>query len=116
MNPERWRRVDELFEQVLEREGEERARFLEAACAGDASLRREVEEMLRADECAERFIETPVFGVAAALIGALPEGAQAPRVSSRADARPGPRPHARDSSPSIDESRFVPGDVLAGRY
>ena len=114
MKAERWRQVDELFEHALERAGEERAAFLDAACAGDASLRREVEEMLRFDERAAEFIETPVFGVAAALIGALP--ANAPRIPSSADARPAPRSHERDSSPSIDESRFVPGDVLAERY
>jgi len=114
MKAERWRRVDELFEQALERTGEERARFLDSACAGDVSLRREVEEVLRADERAEDFIETPVFGVAAALIGAPP--ANAPRPASDADTRRGPRARGLDSSPSIDESRFVPGDVLAGRY
>jgi serine/threonine-protein kinase len=116
MKSERWRQVDELFEQALERAGEERAAFLDAACAGDASLRREVEEMLRFDERAAEFIETPVFGVAAALIGALPANAQSPHIPSRAEARPGQRSGGRDSSPSIDESRFVPGDVLAERY
>jgi hypothetical protein len=70
MKSERWRQVDGLFAQALEREPAERARFLDAACAADPSLRREVEEMLRCDERAEDFIETPVFGVAAALIGA----------------------------------------------
>lgn len=116
MKAERWRQVDGLFEQALERPEGERARFLDAACAGDSSLRREVEEMLRADERAEDFIETPVFGVAAALIGALPEVPPASRPHSGAGARRGPRPRGPDSSPSIDESRFVPGDVLAGRY
>src|SRR5919206_3559208 len=116
MKAERWRQVDELFEQALERAEGERAAFLDAACAGDASLRREVEEMLRFDERAAEFIETPVFGVAAALIGALPANAQSPHIPSRAEARPGQRSGGRDSSPSIDESRFVPGDVLAERY
>src|ERR1700749_4770337 len=116
MNPERWRQVDELFEQALERAEGERARFLDAACAGDPSLRREVEEMLRFDERAAEFIETPIFGVAAALIGALPAAPPAPRVSSDVNARLPRSPRGLDSSPSIDESRFVPGDVLAGRY
>ncbi|HVF43370.1 MAG TPA: serine/threonine-protein kinase [Pyrinomonadaceae bacterium] len=116
MNPERWRQVDGLFEQALERAGGERARFLDAACAGDSSLRREVEEMLRFDERAEEFIETPVFGVAAALIGAAAEGRPAPRASSGAGAWRQGRSRGPDTSDSIDESRFVPGDVLAGRY
>ncbi|HZB45177.1 MAG TPA: serine/threonine-protein kinase, partial [Pyrinomonadaceae bacterium] len=111
MKSERWRQVDELFEQALEREPAERARFLDAACATDPSLRREVEEMLRCDERAEDFIETPVFGVAAALIGA--------RKVSAARASHGPtakRSAGPFDSSSIDESRFIPGDVLAGRY
>jgi predicted Ser/Thr protein kinase len=113
MKAERWRQVDELFEQALERAGGERERFLDAACAGDSSLRREVEEMLRFDERAAEFIETPVFEVAAALIGALPA---APPSASDANTRRIPRSRGLDSPPSIDESRFVPGDVLAGRY
>ncbi|HEX8290419.1 MAG TPA: serine/threonine-protein kinase, partial [Pyrinomonadaceae bacterium] len=106
----RWRQVDELFGQALERAPAERARFLDAACAADASLRREVEEMLRADERAEDFIETPVFGVAAALIGARQPPA---RASSGGGAK---RSGGLFDSSSIDESRFIPGDVLAGRY
>ncbi|HWS90439.1 MAG TPA: serine/threonine-protein kinase [Pyrinomonadaceae bacterium] len=109
MKSERWRQVDDLFEQALERAPAERARFLEAACASDASLRREVEEMLRFDERAEEFIETPVFGVAAALIGA--------RAPQPARSRDGAKRSAGPfDSASIDESRFIPGDVLAGRY
>jgi serine/threonine-protein kinase len=111
MKSERWRQVDELFERALERAPEERPRFLDAACAADPSLRREVEEMLRADERAEDFIETPVFGVAAALIGARQVSA------ARASGGPGAkRSAATFDSSSIDESRFIPGDVLAGRY
>jgi serine/threonine-protein kinase len=115
MKSERWREVDALFGRALEREPAERAAFLDAACAGDASLRREVEEMLRCDARAEDFIETPVFGVAAALIGALPEPATqpAPRSPSAGAAA---SPRGSQSLPSIDESRFVPGDVLADRY
>jgi predicted Ser/Thr protein kinase len=107
MKSERWRQVDELFERALERAPAERAAFLDTACAADSSLRHEVEEMLRADARAEDFIETPVFGVAAALIGARP----APS-SEAAGAK-----RSNDSlNSSIDESRFIPGDVLAGRY
>ncbi len=125
MKSERWREVDALFERALEREPGERAAFLDTACAGDASLRREVEEMLRFDARAEDFIETPVFGVAAALIGALPEpatqpapdGMRAGAAASPAGARtPRTPPRGSQSLPSIDESRFVPGDVLADRY
>ncbi len=111
MKSERWRQVDDLFEQALERESAERPRFLDAACAADPSLRHEVEEMLRFDERAEDFIEMPVFGVAAALIGA--RQLSAARASDNPFAKRSAGPF--DSSAS-DESRFIPGDVLAGRY
>jgi serine/threonine-protein kinase len=73
--------------------------------------------MLRFDARAEDFIETPVFGVAAALIGARAEGAAAPGPGAAASGpQPRPRSQGSHSSASIDGSRFVPGDVLAGRY
>jgi hypothetical protein len=105
MKPERWREVDELFGRALERDPAERARFLDAACAADPSLRREVEEMLRCDGRAGEFIETPVFGVAAALIGERARPAEGAK-----------RSNGLFDSSSIDGSRFLPGDVLAGRY
>ena len=43
MKPDRWRKVDELFEAALERDRAERAAFLDQACGPDANLRREVE-------------------------------------------------------------------------
>ena len=36
---ERWQRVKEIFEGALERQGDERARFLDRACDGDAEVR-----------------------------------------------------------------------------
>jgi predicted Ser/Thr protein kinase len=108
MKSERWRQVDELFARALERAPAERAAFLDAACAADPSLRQEVEEMLRADARAEDFIETPVFGIAAALIDARP--------APSSDAAGAKRSNDSLNSSSIDESRFISGDVLAGRY
>ena len=46
MKPDRWRKVDELFEAALEREPASRAAFLDQACGSDRDLRREVEKML----------------------------------------------------------------------
>ena len=40
----------------------ERAPYLDRACAGDAALRRRVEELLRADEDAEGFLQKPAPG------------------------------------------------------
>src|SRR5262245_12697529 len=65
MKPERWRQIDQLLEAALERKSEERAAFLDVACAGDESLRLEVESLLRSDEAAVSFIEEPAVALAA---------------------------------------------------
>jgi len=56
MDPERWRHVDGLFAAALDRPPAERPAFLDAACAGDTALRREVERLLAADEQGARFL------------------------------------------------------------
>lgn len=53
MNPERFRRIDELFDRALELDSEERGALLDAECQGDPELRREVEALLRCDEAPE---------------------------------------------------------------
>jgi predicted ATPase/serine/threonine protein kinase len=49
MTPERWRQVKDILASALEREPDQRARFLDQACGGDADLRAEVEALIRAD-------------------------------------------------------------------
>lgn len=49
MTPQRWERIEQLFHSAAERTAEERAAYLEVACAGDAELRREVESLLAHD-------------------------------------------------------------------
>jgi hypothetical protein len=44
--PERWRRIESLYHAAAEREPDQRAAFLAAACDGDESLRGEVELLL----------------------------------------------------------------------
>ncbi len=46
LDPERWARVDALFDQASRRPAHERAAFLAAACGDDEVLRREVESLL----------------------------------------------------------------------
>jgi serine/threonine protein kinase/Flp pilus assembly protein TadD len=58
-DPAHFQRLDALFDAALERPPAERAAFLDAACAGDAGLRREVERLLAADARASRFLEQP---------------------------------------------------------
>lgn len=60
MDPERWRRVGELFHRAAEQDADERARFLDAACDGDRELRAEVESLLAHHEGgAPRVAPTP---------------------------------------------------------
>jgi len=49
MKPERWREIDRVFAEALEREPNSRAAYLDAVCGTDAELRREVESLLAHD-------------------------------------------------------------------
>ena len=102
MTPDRWQEVDELFAAALERTPSERAAFLDQACGNDRDLRREVEKMLNFSEQATEFIETDVFAVAAQLITKHAEPARKITSSFGSD--------------SIDNARFIPGDILSDRY
>ncbi|MCI0353081.1 MAG: tetratricopeptide repeat-containing serine/threonine-protein kinase, partial [Acidobacteriales bacterium] len=68
MKPERWQSIERLYHAALEREAGQRAAFLEKACAGDDSLRQQVESLLSFEGRAESFIETPAVEVAAKVI------------------------------------------------
>ncbi len=68
MTPERWDQVGKLYHDALELEPERRAAFLDEACAGDTSLRREVESLLAAETRVGDFIAEPVFEAAAELL------------------------------------------------
>ena len=65
MEPERWRRIDELLDQTLDLSPERRARVLDAACGADERLWREVNERLEAYDRAGRFLAEPALQVAA---------------------------------------------------
>src|SRR6059058_6397734 len=68
MKAERWKQVNDLFQSALERAPAERAAFLDEACRGDESLRREVGSLLTSYERSENFIELPAFEVAPELV------------------------------------------------
>ncbi|HKQ76943.1 MAG TPA: protein kinase [Blastocatellia bacterium] len=65
MTPERWKQIDQLLQEALEREPPDRAAFLAEACDGDDELRREVESLLGFHARAESFIEAPPTEMAA---------------------------------------------------
>ena len=59
MTPERWQKVEQIYHSALEREPVQRATFLNEACAGDESLRREVESLLAQEGATGSFLEAP---------------------------------------------------------
>ena len=68
MTPERYQQVKELFQSALEREGSQRKRFLDEACAGDPSLREEVESLLTSHEQAPSFIESSALEIVSKML------------------------------------------------
>src|SRR5215468_2446442 len=70
MTPERWKQIDQLLQEALERGPAERASFLDRTCGDDGELRHEVESLLGFHNRAETFIETPPAVMAAALLEA----------------------------------------------
>jgi serine/threonine protein kinase/Flp pilus assembly protein TadD len=59
---EKWQQVDEIYYRALETPSETRSEYLDAACAGDEVLRREVESLLEATEAmGDDFLGTPLL-------------------------------------------------------
>lgn len=59
MDPAQWQKIESLFEAALGMKPAQRAAFLEKNCAGDESLRKEVESLLLHGENAGRFLQVP---------------------------------------------------------
>jgi eukaryotic-like serine/threonine-protein kinase len=68
VNPERWHRVEELYNAALELAVDERMRFLKDACRDDPTLYHELESLLSYEERDEQFINRPAFDVVAELM------------------------------------------------
>lgn len=59
--------IEDIFARALELTApDERARHLDAACTGDAALRREVESLLRANDDSGEFLAAPTVRISAA--------------------------------------------------
>jgi eukaryotic-like serine/threonine-protein kinase len=67
MTPERWQQVKEIFHSALALEPQARQLFLTTACAGHASLRREVESLIKHHERTGSFIDAPAYEAASGL-------------------------------------------------
>ena len=59
MNAERWQKVKNLFDAVVELAPANRKKFLDEACGADERLRRDVENLLDSFNEAESFLEKP---------------------------------------------------------
>jgi serine/threonine protein kinase len=68
MDPELWRRVEEVFNGAMELDKSRRAKFLEDSCGGDEVLRREVESLLAHENQAKHFIESPALEIMGELV------------------------------------------------
>ena len=61
MTPEQWQRVEEVLQGALDVPPQERASFIDEACAGDERLLEEATSLVDAHEAAGDFIEEPAL-------------------------------------------------------
>ena len=62
MTPERWQRVEEIFQAALDLTPEDRPRYVSEVCAEDTALKRDVESLLLQYDSAGELLEEPVYG------------------------------------------------------
>ena len=75
MTTEKWHEIERLYHSARELEPEARLEYLARVCAGDDSLREEVESLLAHDELAASFLESEETGSMAQPAGpSVPEG------------------------------------------
>jgi serine/threonine protein kinase len=65
-----WQQVQDLFHAALERDPKNRTVFLDQACGGDESLRREVTWLISAHETEDHFIDSPGYVAARDVLAA----------------------------------------------
>src|SRR5918995_4296857 len=78
MDAKRWKRVDELLDDVLELTPDARTRVVAERWGDDEGLRIQVERLLSAHDRAENFIEKPAISIAAQLLNHDPLAANPP--------------------------------------
>lgn len=78
MTPEEYRRVREVYDMARSLTGDERDAYLRQECAGQASLRRDIERLMQARERIPAWLDQPMLGEAGRFAGTLPriEGRQ----------------------------------------
>ena len=63
MDAERWQRVDDLLQSVLQVPDDQQEEFLRQACAGDALLQQEVQSLLSSHRKLGEFLQSPALPV-----------------------------------------------------
>ena len=53
-----WNKVEQAYHAARELSGDERSRFLVAACSSDAAMRQQIEVLLEQDENPDSFLNT----------------------------------------------------------
>jgi serine/threonine-protein kinase len=74
MPNDNWSRIKEIVDEAIHRKPEERSAFLNEACGGNDSIRREVESLLSSFENAEGFLDTPAIEAVTEVIQTLNQG------------------------------------------
>lgn len=74
LNPQRWARVEELFDEAAELPADERPAFLNAACKGDSALREYIASLLDSDMAESTIVEESIKSVLAAAVPGVAEG------------------------------------------
>jgi non-specific serine/threonine protein kinase len=70
MEGDRWRQVDKIFPDLIEKTPEQRASFLASLCAEDPTLKKDVEELIRAYERSGSFLNSPApVSLSSSLVG-----------------------------------------------
>ena len=73
MDPERWRRIEDIYERALSYPPQERSALLDSSCADDDGLRHEVESLLASNDAAGDFLSAGEFTAQIVELTAEPE-------------------------------------------
>jgi len=66
--PDRWQRIERLYQEAVDLDAAERDRYLAQACPDDEALRQEVRSLLDHQRAADHFLEHPALAEAAWLL------------------------------------------------
>ena len=76
MQSERWRHIEQLYSAALQRDAAQRPAFLKEACAGDETLRREVEALLNSEKSHNAPTDAAAGGEEASAFASMAPGTQ----------------------------------------